>query len=397
MVRVLCAADLHLGLLRHSAPGRPKSRLADFTATLRRFVAVANERADLAILAGDTLDSRLPTPEINEALAEALFGLVVPVVITEGNHDGKLVVADATTDTLGVFRVLARTGWHVFTQPEVRTVHTKAGPVVIAGVPFPHKRSFDQLRADLDPDDRTAAIGVAMDELVRGLFTQAEARDRSDRQPPWEPPRILVGHFTAAGGRTGTERTMSLDWDVTVSLDVLDLWDYAALGHLHNMQRAGAKGYYPGSPEYIDFGEVGQRKGFLLAEVQRGQPPVVTRIDSQPRPFVILTHDLDAGALTFDQSGPTLPTGAVVRLDLSASADPGQTAFRAASRAAYAAGASYVKIVKHLPPRVARVGAIDPGASPLDLTRGWLEEQGVTDIGPYLAAAAEVMAAKPAA
>jgi exonuclease SbcD len=52
-------------------------------------------------------------------------------------------------------------------------------------------------------------------------------------------------------------------------------WDYVALGHIHKHQSLNGANHapiiYPGSIERIDFGEVGETKGFVLAEIGRGK------------------------------------------------------------------------------------------------------------------------------
>ena len=88
----------------------------------------------------------------------------------------------------------------------------------------------------------------------------------------------MLGHELVLGGRIVSDRRL----------------DYVALGHIHKHQSLGPRDQhppivYPGSIERIDFGEARETKGFVLAEVGKGQTdwgfvPLDTRrfIDLQP-------------------------------------------------------------------------------------------------------------------
>jgi exonuclease SbcD len=65
--------------------------------------------------------------------------------------------------------------------------------------------------------------------------------------------------------------------DVVVMKSLLadPTWDYVALGHIHKHQELN-NGHrppivYPGSLERIDFGEEGERKGFVMVQLERGR------------------------------------------------------------------------------------------------------------------------------
>jgi exonuclease SbcD len=300
---------LHVGLSRYSPPGDPGMRLRDQLATLEHFrLAAIEHKVDLGVIAGDLFHQRNPTPAALAGVAAfarewSTYG--IPLVIVPGNHDGMTVVGDPSSHTLGWLNAVQMPGIHVLTFPQTLLLTEADG--VRAGVvayPYPHKRAFDQVRPDLTPEERMVEIG---------RFVQGQIADdaRGFNEVPVRE-RIFVGHLSVAGSAIGSERVMRFGWDVAVGAEAFEGYDYAALGHIHVQQPVGTKAWYAGSPEYIDFGEAGQPKGFLLAEVERGKPPKVERIGSHPRPMVLLDHP--------DGDTADVAEGAIVRVLLG----PGQ-------------------------------------------------------------------------
>jgi exonuclease SbcD len=90
-------------------------------------------------------------------------------------------------------------------------------------------------------------------------------------------PAVLTAHFSVSEAKQGSEQSVMIGRDVVVLKSVLanSAWDYVALGHIHKHQELN-RGQHPpivyaGSLERIDFGEEGERKGFVMAQVSRGQ------------------------------------------------------------------------------------------------------------------------------
>jgi exonuclease SbcD len=283
-------------------------RLTDQLSVLDKFLGAAVEhQADMGIIAGDLFHQRNPHPLALAGVARFARAWSVtvgaPLIIVPGNHDGMSVVGNAESHTLGWLEVLRVPHVHVLTQPTAKRI----GGARIVAFPYPHKRGFDQIAPDLSPEERMVEIGRAVQQQIVEHLSIAEFAERLDD----DSPIIFIGHLSVAGSVIASERTMRFGWDVMVGAEAFEGFDYAALGHIHVAQNIGPKAYYPGSPEYIDFGEAGQPKGFLLVEVERGKDPVVKRLDSEPRPMVVLDHP-----------GPpiTVPDGAIVRVLLA----PGQ-------------------------------------------------------------------------
>jgi exonuclease SbcD len=100
--------------------------------------------------------------------------------------------------------------------------------------------------------------------------------------------------------------------------------DYVALGHIHKHQDLSKGGQppivYPGSIERIDFGEVREKKGFVLADVAKGNTKWQF-VTLKTRRFVDLNIEADSAETFMDDILAQLPEpdriqDAVCRLNL---------------------------------------------------------------------------------
>lgn len=279
-MRLIHTADIHLGNGRF---GGPDQRREDLRRILLDFgLAAEDNKADLAIIAGDLFDSRHPSAKDWAVATECISRLATKchVVITDGNHDGAMVIGD---DGTRVLRALAQTDWshdvHVSLKPAVLDLYK----AIVVTVPYPHKRLLDadpDVKA-ADPLDRMELIASIMDEGIRAEYQMAlSLQERRVENGEDAPPIILVAHLTAAGATVGSERGMRLEDDIIISQEVLDLFDYCALGHIHKRQQVSRKAWYPGSPAYISWNEAGHDKSFNVVDVEAGADPVVRYIPS---------------------------------------------------------------------------------------------------------------------
>lgn len=398
-MRILHTADLHLGLVRHSAPGTT-SRSDDFAATLMRFADVAcDQKVDVAIIAGDVFHTRRPVPRDILALMKALNRLrerQITVLIAPGNHDGPDAVGDPRTHALGWMRELPPKGVHVFTEPFAHFLHYGTTGFGVVAVPYPHRRSFDALLPDLTPEERIEEISRRLESAIEVMYDKVSAMGAGHE------PTIFVGHLSTLGAALGTEVTMRFGWDVAIRAAILDRFDYGALGHIHRQQQVGETSYYPGSPEYMDFGEEGQPKGFLLAEVERGQPPKVEVIDSAPRPMMTIDVHRQGDQWVSPQFDAV--KGAIVRVRVYPGEDP--LTAKSDSFAADVAklvrdyrnhGATHVQSEVIIPERERAVRmAVDTHVEAGEALRMWLVANG-HDVEPALGAGIELINAIGAA
>ena len=296
-IRLLHFADVHIGMENYGrtdpATGL-SSRVVDFLRRMDEMVAYARDReVDLAIFAGDAFKSRSPNPTFQREFAWRIQDLAAlcPVVLLVGNHD--LPNIDKRASSIEIYETLRVPNTILGRDYTLLTVETKRGPVLVGTAPYPVR---NHLLRDVDlPHNRTIAQidGVLGEHLDRRLQEMAEEASNFDM------PRILTGHFSVSGAVLGSERSVMLGRDVTVMLSTVadPVWDYVALGHIHQHQcltlgRADVPPVvYSGSLERIDFGEEADKKGFVWAEVERGRARW-DFVEVGCRPFVTLRVDV---------------------------------------------------------------------------------------------------------
>lgn len=385
-IRILHFADAHIGL---EAYGRTdpetglSSRAEDFFARLAEVRDhAAAHGADLAIFAGDAFQTRSPSPTYQREFARFVRDLAAlcPVLLLVGNHDLPASAGKAASieiyATLGVPNVIVGVDY------ALHRIETARGPVQVAAAPYP-------IRARLLAEDRARGLTLAeLDAaLERALVDRLRAlAEEADADPA---PRVLAGHFSVRGARSGSEQGAMLGRDITVPLEALTdrRWDYVALGHRHRHQVLTLPGsvppvIYSGSLERLDFSEEGEPKGFCRAEVTRGAASW-RFVPLAARPFVTVRVD---GRESRDPTAAVLAAAeelemqdAIVRVIVALSeANAHLLQEGAIRRALHAAGADHVAAIQMevARPVHARLGASPERLPPEELVRRYFEGKG---------------------
>jgi exonuclease SbcD len=138
-------------------------------------------------------------------------------------------------------------------------------------------------------------------------------------------PVILTAHASVEGALFGSERTVMLGADMVLSGSLVrdTRLDYVALGHIHKPQDLNKGSHppviYPGSIERVDFGEAGDDKFFIIAEVEKGNTKIEWRQLTGVRPFIDRHVRLESPEDVTETLKSALPTqgllkDAIVRL-----------------------------------------------------------------------------------
>lgn len=272
MVRILHFADLHLGVENYGridAATGLHSRLLDFLRSFDELVAYAlDDHVDLVLFGGDAYKNRDPSPTHQREFASRIHRLTqagIPVFLLAGNHD--LPGAAGRANTLDIFSTLEVPGVWVGRTLSTHVIPTASGEVQVIAVPW-LTRTF-LLRNE---QHRNRPLREVDDQAVTelGRLLSAEA----DRLNP-KLPTVVAVHGSVMGASYGSERSVMLGQELILPRAILrnPAFDYVALGHIHRRQQLEGSPLtvYSGSVDRVDFGEEAEQKGFVIAEVRRGE------------------------------------------------------------------------------------------------------------------------------
>ena len=257
-------SDLHIGLRLFNRDLREDQEFI-----LKQIVDLAEgERPDAVVVAGDIYDRAVPSAEAVEAFDRFIADLTgrlpeTAVMLISGNHD--------SGQRLNCFRsVLARQNVYMIGMPPQKreehiakvTLEDRWGNVNFYLLPFVRPSMVRQL---LESEEDEGALSY--DETVRRLIGR-EVIDGRERN-------VLASHqFYLPKGKKA-EEVERMDSEIRtvgnideVRADILDRFDYAALGHIHKPMQVGSARYrYCGTPLACSVSEAGQQKGIIVVEL----------------------------------------------------------------------------------------------------------------------------------
>lgn len=292
IMRFLHTSDWHLGRTFHGVDVLDvQSRAMDEIVHW-----VTEHRVDAVLISGDVYDRAQPRTEVVELLNTTLAKIRragAYVVVTSGNHDsaarlgfGAEIMAHGgvflrtrldhasrpvlfTEDESGVgVTDTALSGGTGSSEKQGTAESSQAGEnaVAVYGIPYLEPRS-------VAPGLECQATHQAVLQTVARITTEDLAQRRDTRG-------VVMAHaFVTGAAATESERIIDSGGLGTVSADVFNSHDYAALGHIHRRQTIRESVRYSGSPVAYSFSETGQSKGAWLVEFTAGNEPEVLPLD----------------------------------------------------------------------------------------------------------------------
>ena len=257
-------SDLHIGLKLMNRDLREEQ-----IDILRQITELAKaEKPDAVVIAGDIYDKAVPAAEAVEIFDGFMTELkkAVPeaeIMLISGNHDSGL--------RLNCFReILDEQKVHMIGLPprteneyiEKVTLTDEFGPLNFYLLPFVKPSMLKQI-VGVDESGNNLSYDAALHRLIEREKVNAAERN------------VLVSHqfYLPVGG--DAEKVDRMDSEIrtvgnidAVSADVLELFDYAALGHIHKPMKVGSEVYrYCGTPLACSVSEAGQQKGIIMVEM----------------------------------------------------------------------------------------------------------------------------------
>ncbi|MEW1926796.1 exonuclease SbcCD subunit D [Streptomyces sp. NPDC088360] len=279
--RIFHTSDWHLGrqLGRHR-------RDTEVDAVLDEIIDITDDFApDLIVHSGDLFDASRPGLDDLRRAAQALrrLGEIAPVVVVAGNHDTRNVLAflEFILNGTGIGEDgQARVRFATDARPDgllVADYPTRDGELTlrIGALPYlhPNRFAYDFTDPALTTATYAERLRTVQADVYRRLAAGRDARD----------VLVFAAHLFVEGALPSySERKISIASEyATTAADLPDV-AYGALGHIHKpqrVQRAGYPAHYAGSPLQMDFGESGDTKSVVLAEVG---PDTTPRIEPVP-------------------------------------------------------------------------------------------------------------------
>ena len=258
-------SDLHIGLklMNHDLSHDQEHILGQV------IDAAKKRKPDALVIAGDIYDKAIPSAEAVTLFDRFIteLSLAVPkmeIMLISGNHD--------SAQRVNVFRsLLANHHLHMIGLPPMEpeehiekvTLNDKYGPVHFYLLPFV-KPSMVKSITGTDENGNNLTYDAALHALLAREDIDITARN------------VLVSHqFYLSTGKNAADIPRADSEIVTVGNidsvkgDILERFDYAALGHIHQpMQLNGQECYrYCGTPLACSVSEAGQRKGIIEVEL----------------------------------------------------------------------------------------------------------------------------------
>jgi exonuclease SbcD len=231
-MRILHTSDWHLGKRLYKL-----DRSLEHEKFFDWLIKTLNEeKIDVLLMAGDVFDTPTPPHHALEMFYNFLHRLSqeseVQSYFIAGNHDSGLLI-EAPSKILRPHRVKV---WGKLSQdPEDHWIDIKVKEETLHLCAIPFFRSHELL---------PQGEGDALLALSRYIHKETQ-----------HPKLLMLHHLAGMYEAAGSEQAIALSGVDSIPNQLIEDFDYVALGHIHKPQRIGSKSYYSGSPIPLRFSE----------------------------------------------------------------------------------------------------------------------------------------------
>lgn len=278
-MRFFHLSDLHIGLKLMSRDLRE-----DQAHIFREIAEYARQyRPDAVLIAGDIYDKSIPSAEAVDLFDRFVRALTeaVPeaeIMMISGNHD--------SAPRVNVFRnVLQRQRIHMIGMPPVNpddkiekvTLNDTYGPVNFYLLPFVRPSMVREITG-ADENGNALTYDAAVHRLIEREEIDHKARN------------VIVSHQFYLPAGADPDKVERMDSEIRtvgnideVRADILEQFDYAALGHIHKPMKVGSEMIrYCGTPLACSVSEAEQEKGIIMVDLSEKGNAEITVLPLKP-------------------------------------------------------------------------------------------------------------------
>jgi len=245
-MRILHTSDWHLGKRLFKLDRSPEhARFLDWLLS-----TLIDKKIDLLLVAGDIFDTPTPPHQSLEMFYEFLHRVSTETetqtLIIAGNHDSGLLL-EAPSKILVSHRVKVWGKLSANQEDHWLKINIKGEALEICAIPF--FRSYELL-----PNGEGDALSVLKTYLSK---------------PRTAPQLLMLHHLAGIFEAAGSEQVITLSGVDSIPTEVIEAFDYVALGHIHKPQKIAKNAYYSGSPIPMRFSET-YPKSLMFLELKKG-------------------------------------------------------------------------------------------------------------------------------
>lgn len=278
-MRFFHLSDLHIGLRLMNRDLRE-----DQAHIFREIAEYARQyKPDAVLIAGDIYDKSIPSAEAVDLFDRFVRALTeaVPeaeIMMISGNHD--------SAPRVNVFRnVLQRQRIRMIGMPPVNpgdkiekvTLNDTHGPVHFYLLPFVRPSMVREITG-ADENGNALTYDAAVHRLIEREEIDPEARN------------VIVSHQFYLPVGSDPDQVERMDSEIRtvgnideVRADILEQFDYAALGHIHKPMKVGSEVIrYCGTPIACSVSEAEQEKGILMVDLAEKGSVEITVLPLEP-------------------------------------------------------------------------------------------------------------------
>lgn len=235
-MKLLHTSDWHLGMTAGTKTLEEEQRY--FFEQL--YEIIEQEQIDVVLVAGDIYDSSVSNADAialyNEVTTKICMEMGRKMVVIAGNHDGAARLASCR-------ELLKEAGLYVTGRLTKEITPILFDNTAIYPIPFFNREEVSALFPELKRE-------ITSQEKAMQIVCQ-NIKDTMDNQKR----NIIISHSLIVNAELSeSDRSARVGFATAVSKDVLEEFDYVALGHIHKPQKITEQIRYSGSPVKYSFG-----------------------------------------------------------------------------------------------------------------------------------------------